>query len=257
MAEIPASAAIMALFLLSAAPALAEVQDLSQAASDPTAALMSFQLQGYYSPSVHGTDEDAAYVQFRAAIPFEAFGLQNIARLTLPYVTESPSGTTGLTDSTVFDLVTFTRPWGRFGLGAVALLPTGSADLSAGQFALGPAAGFTVQNGRILWGAFNQNVFTVAGDDDKPEVNSSTLQPILNIGLGNGWSTGLSDMSFAYDWDEGDWTSLPLGLKVASLQRVGSVPVQFTFSYEVNFADHPGTPEETWGAVVKVLLPRG
>lgn len=247
-------AAILALF---PGVLMAQEQDLSQAASDPTAALMSFQLQGYYSPTVYGTHEDAAYVQFRAAIPFEIFGLQNIARLTLPYVTESPSGTTGLTDSTIFDLVTFTRPWGRFGFGAVALLPTGSEDLSAGQFALGPAAGFTVQNGRVLWGAFNQNVFTVAGDEDKPEVNSSTLQPILNIGLGNGWSTGLSDMSFAYDWDQGDWTSLPLGVKLATLQRIGSTPAQFTFSYEVNFADHPGTSEETWGAVVKVLLPRG
>ncbi len=243
--------------MLAATSAMAQEQDLGQAASDPTAALMSFQLQGYYSPTMNGTPDDATYVQFRAAIPFEVFGLQNIARLTLPYVTESPSGTTGLTDSTIFDLVTFTRPWGRFGVGAVALLPTGSDDLSAGQFALGPAAGFTVQDGRILWGAFNQNVFTVAGDDDKPAINSSTLQPILNVGLGNGWSTGLSDMSFAYDWDAGDWTSLPLGLKVATLRRVGSTPVQFTFSYEANFADHPGTPEETWGAVVKVLLPRG
>ena len=253
---LPQRVALVSLVVLAASSAIAQEQDLSQAASDPTAPLMSFQLQGYYSPTVNGMPDDAAYVQFRAAIPFEAFGLQNIARLTLPYVTESPSGTTGLTDSTVFDLVTFARPWGRFGVGAVALLPTGSDELSAGQFALGPAAGFTVQQGRILWGAFNQNVFTIAGDEDKPEVNSSSLQPILNVGLGNDWSTGLSDMSFAYDWDEGDWTSLPLGVKVATLQRVGALPVQFSFSHEYNFADHPGAPEETWGAVVKVLLPR-
>jgi hypothetical protein len=190
---------------LSGHPVLAQQtggQDLSQAANDPTAALMAFQLQNSYSPSVANTDGASQnFVQFRAAIPFKLGGLQNIFRVTLPYFTATPSGNIGFSDMVVFDLVTFDRSWGRFGVGAVALLPTGTDGLSAEKWAIGPAAGFTAKSGKLLWGAFNQNVFTIAGDNDMPDVNSSILQPIATIGLGNGWSTGLSEMSITYDWD--------------------------------------------------------
>ena len=84
--------------------------NLSQAANDPTAALMAFQLQNSYSPSVYNTgDASQNFLQFRAAIPFEIGGLQNIFRVTLPYFTDTPSGATGLTDMVLFDLITFDR----------------------------------------------------------------------------------------------------------------------------------------------------
>ena len=118
-------------------------------------------------------------------------------------MTHSASGETGLSDTTLFDLVTFTRPWGRFGFGAVALLPTGSEGVGAGQWALGPAMGFTVQQGPLLWGVFNQNLFSVAERFDGPDVSVSTLQPIVNYSLGQGWSVCTSEMNYVYDWDKG------------------------------------------------------
>ena len=138
-------AAAAGLLLGLSGPAAAQ-QSLDQAASDPTASLMSFQMQGYHTPNLHNADGSASLLQFRAAIPFELGGYSNIARVTLPYVTHSASGETGLSDTTLFDLVTFTRPWGRFGFGAVALLPTGSEGLGAGQC-------FVVRAGRWLAGA--------------------------------------------------------------------------------------------------------
>lgn len=233
-------------------------QDLSQAANDPTAALMGFQLQDSYSPSIYRSDGASQnFVQFRAAIPFELGGLQNIFRVTLPYFTETPSGNTGISDMVVFDLVTFERSWGRFGVGAVALLPTGTEGLSAEKWGIGPAAGFTAKSGKLLWGAFNQNVFSFAGDDDMPDVNTSILQPIATIGLGNGWSTGLSEMSITYYWDRNVRVSLPLGVKLAKLQKFGDVPVQFTAPYEHNFADDFTVPENLYSLTAKVLMPKG
>lgn len=252
------------LFLANAAllfPAQAQEaggDNLSQAANDPTAALMSFQLQDSYSPSIYGTGGASQnFLQFRAAIPFEFAGLQNIFRVTLPYFADTPSGAAGLSDMVLFDLVTFDRSWGRFGVGAVALLPTGTDGLSAEKWGVGPAAGFTAKSGKLLWGAFNQNIFSFAGDDDMPDVNVSILQPILSVGLGNGWSTGVSEMSVTYDWDKDDWTSLPLGVKVAKLHRFGTTPVQLTAQYEHNFADDHPVPEDLYSFTVKVLVPKG
>jgi hypothetical protein len=122
---------------------------------------------------------------------------------------------------------------------------------------VGPAVGFTAKSGKVLWGAFNQNIFSFAGDDDMPDVNVSILQPIFSVGLGDGWSTGLSEMSASYDWEKNDWVSIPLGLKLAKLHRFGTTPVQFTGQYEHNYADDYSVPEDLYSFTVKVLMPKG
>ena len=243
--------------LLPAAALAQEGQSLESQASDPTASLMSFQLQDFWSPTLHNSDGTLNIVQFRGAIPFTFGGVNNIARLTLPYVTESPSGETGLSDATIFNLAAFDQPWGRYGIGAVALLPTGTDGVSAEKWGLGPALGFTARPAWGLYGLFNQNIFTVAGDDDAPDVNISTLQPILNVPLGNGWAAGSSDMTFVWDWDRDEFVSLPLGVKLSKMTRIGGRPVQFQLSYEHNFYDQGVGPEDTIGFTAKLLVPKG
>lgn len=258
MVALTASLVMCLASVLPASAQQSEADSLSQAASDPTAALMAFQLQESWSPSIYGTDSASQnFLQFRAAIPFELGGTQNIFRVTVPYFTDTPSGTTGVSDTVLFDLVTFDRSWGRFGVGAVGLLPTGAEGLSAEKWALGPAAGFTARDGKLLWGVFNQNLLTVAGDDDRSDVDISTLQPILTRGLGNGWSVGLSEMNLTYDWEADDWSSLPLGAKASKLVRFGKTPVQFTAQYEHNFADDFPVAEDLYSFTVKLLLPSG
>jgi len=242
---------------ISAAAQDGGVQSLEQAANDPTASLMSFQLQDFYSPTLWNSDESANVLQFRSAVPFTAFGYDNIARLTVPFVTRSASGESGVSDTTIFNLTAFNRDWGRFGVGLVGLIPTGERGLGTGKWAIGPAAGFAARNETFLWGLFNQNLFTVAEQFDGPDVNISTLQPLFNYSLGGGWSAGVSEMTFVYDWDEGGFTSLPLGVKVSKLARLGGTPVQFQGSYEHNFYDEGFGPKDTVGLTVKVLLQAG
>ncbi len=251
---------MVSLWGLAAVPALAQEdrgQSLEQAANDPTASLMAFQLQDFYSPNVHNSDGTANVVQFRAAVPFKAFGYDNIARLTMPYVTDGASGATGLSDTTIFNLTAFNRDWGRFGIGLVGLIPTGEPGVGAGRWAIGPAAGFAARSPTLLWGLFNQNLFSVAEQFDGQDVNISTLQPLLNYSLAEGWSVGVSEMTFVYDWDRSEFTSLPLGAKVSKLVKLGGTPVQFQASYEHNFYDEGLGPEDTVGLTIKVLLPAG
>ena len=90
--------AIAANLVLLASTAMAQEsgQSLDQAASDPTASLMSFQLQDFYSYRFHNLPgESANRVQFRAAIPFTLAGTSNIARVTVPYITDRHLGVVG------------------------------------------------------------------------------------------------------------------------------------------------------------------
>lgn len=237
-------------------PAQAE-QSLEQAADDPTASLMSLQLSDWYTQSYHNVnDKSANNFVLRSAMPFKLGEQSHIMRITAPIITSSQFQDTGLSDITLFDLATFNKEWGRWALGAVALLPTGGEYRGAEKWGAGPAIGFTVHESLLLWGLFNQNIFTVAGEDDREDVNVSIIQPLLSISMGKGWSLGGSEMTATYDWEQGEWSSLPLGFKVAKLHKFGELPVQFNAQYEYNFADNGlSSPESTFRLTAKLIFP--
>lgn len=251
-----AIASTIALGVFSASVSAHADQELSQAANDPTALLQAHLFQDFYTPNYH-KDSGASgnTLQYRGAFPFRLGGVDNLARITVPYVTDSPSGKTGFSDITLFDLAVFNEPWGRWGVGAVASVPTGDRGVGTGQWAIGPAAGFTAASGKLLWGIFNQNLFSVAERFDGPDLNISNIQPIISYGFGEGWSLGSSEMNIIYDWDEGEFTSLPLGLKLGKLVHVNNTPVQLSVQYERNFYDDRIAPRDTVGFIAKVLLP--
>jgi hypothetical protein len=232
-------------------------QSLEQAASDPTASLMSVSVQDIFAGSYHQLDgESGNTLLLRSSLPFMTGSLAHIARATLPVVTDSPSGESGLSDLVLFDLVKFEQPWGRWGIGPVLLAPTATDDaIGAGKWAIGPAVGFVARSNKLMWGLFNQNLFSFAGDDDREDVNVSILQPIVNYSLPDKWSVGTSEMNVTYDWERDAWTVLPLGLKLAKLVKFGKLPVQFAGGYEYNFADDYVAPKWTVNLSVKLLFP--
>jgi len=232
-------------------------QSLEQAASDPTASLMSVQVQDIYAGAYHRLDDESGNtILLRSAVPFRTGSLEHIARATLPVVTDSPSGESGLSDLVLFDLIKFEKSWGRWGIGPVLLAPTATDDaIGAGKWAIGPAVGFVARSNKLMWGLFNQNLFSFAGDSDREDVNVSILQPIVNYSLPEKWSIGTSEMNVTYDWERDAWTAVPLGVKLARLVKFGKLPVQFAGGYEYNFADDYVAPKWTVNFTVKFLFP--
>jgi len=232
-------------------------QSLEQAASDPTASLMSVSVQDIYAGSYHQLDDESGNtLLLRSSLPFATGSLEHIARATLPVVTDSPSGESGLSDLVLFDLIKFEKPWGRWGIGPVLLAPTATDEaIGADKWAIGPAVGFVARSNKLMWGLFNQNLFSFAGDSDREDVNVSILQPIVNYSLPDRWSIGTSEMNVTYDWERDAWTILPLGVKLARLVKFGKLPVQFAGGYEYNFADDYAAPKWTVNFTVKFLFP--
>lgn len=111
------------------------MQSLEQAADDPTASLMSLQVQEAYTANFHDLPDDSEnIVQLRSAIPFKLGNTSHIMRITVPVITDSPAQDSGVSDTTIFDLVTFNQSWGRWGAGVVALLPSGGKSLKVRKF---------------------------------------------------------------------------------------------------------------------------
>lgn len=143
-----------------------------------------------------------------------------------------------------------------FGLGVVALVPAGETGLSAEKWSIGPAASAVFQKPWGLFSHFNQNLLTVAGDDGRPDVDISSLKPIVKAPLDQARSAGLSEMNFVYDWDGRGFTAQPLCCKIAELTKIGGKSVRLQLSYERNFYCSRTGPKDTIGLAAKLLSPK-
>ncbi len=223
--------------------------ELARQATDPTASLMAMNFIADYTGGFHGPntgDDDAFGLSFRPAIPFTAFGKANIMRITISYQVNG-RGDDGLGDVSIFDIVVTNESWGRWGLGLVASLSSSAS--APDDFAIGPAIGAVwAYSKKLSIGAFSQNVF--AGD-----TAVSQLQPVVAYQLGNGWSLSAGDLQFVYDWENGRWLSIPIGVQLGKVTRLGKQPIRWGINPQYNLKDDRGLPEWSMSFTFSLLVP--
>jgi hypothetical protein len=230
--------------------------ELAAQATDPTASLMSFQLNDWYTARYHGIDDSSNQVVFRAAIPFELGDTRQIFRITQPYVTTSPSGATGFTDTTVFDLMVFNQPWGRWGVGVSGTLPTGQDGLTTDKWTAGPALGFVNSSSKQYnWGLFAQSFFSFAGKDSAPGVGLINLQPIYSYQLGGGRSLSLGNSSLVYNTRDSRWASLLVGANYGQVESFWGHKWRPNFEVNYDFKNDFGNQRWVVRAGIALLLP--
>jgi hypothetical protein len=224
--------------------------DLSRKATDPTASLMSmgfiFGYTGDYRGDQPGLEDHAWNLKFQPVIPFKAYDVPNILRVSLPYQLYG-RGDDRLQDVSIFDLAVVPQSWGRWGLGPVMTFSTDPE--AADAFVIGPALGGVYQASQTLnVGLFNQNVFGA-------HTAVSQFQPIAAYQLGNGWSLSAGDLQFAYDWHRDRWINLPIGAQLGWVTRFLSQPLRIAVNPQYNLVRDVGA--EQWKILLSVtfLLP--
>ena len=238
-------------------PTAENTESLAQKANDPTAALMSFQLFDWYTGDFYGLNDSANQLLFRAAIPFALGPTRHIFRVTQPFVTDSPGGADGLVDTTVFDLMTFDRTWGRFGVGVVAIFPTGAQGLTTDKWSAGPAVGFVNSSSKKrTWGLFVQTAFSYAGKDNAPDVGFINLQPIFSYPLGKGRSFSLGNSALVYDTEKSKWTSLQLALNYGQVIKFAGHNWKPSIEAGYDFQDAVGNAQWVIRIGFALLLPK-
>jgi hypothetical protein len=232
------------------------VDELAAQATDPTASLMSFQLNDWYTANFHDIGGALNQVVFRAAIPFTLGDTNQIFRVTQPYVTTSPSGATGFADTTIFDLVVFGAPWGRWGFGVSGTLPTGQDGLTTDKWTAGPAVGFVNSSDKqINWGMFAQTFFSFAGKDSAANVGLINLQPIFSYQLGEGRSLSLGNSALVYDTERSRWASLNLGVNYGQVVTFSGHKWRPNLEVDYDLKDDYGNPKWTIRLGIVLLLP--
>jgi hypothetical protein len=251
--------------LVMGAPAWAQedqAAELAKKLSNPVASLISVPIQ--YNLDDYGGANDGASASrlvFQPVVPFSLNEDWNvITRTIIPLVDQKDFPVAALNESGLSDITTslFFSPkeptaggliWG---VGPIFLLPTATKDvLGTEKWGLGPTGVVLKQSGPWTAGILAGHVWSVAGNDSRADVSSTTLQPFLTYTTKTHTTFALSSES-AYDWKGKQW-QVPLIVQVAQLFKVGPQIMQLALGGKY-WADAPDNGPEGWGLRVQLTL---
>lgn len=234
-------------------------KSLTAQAGDPTAPLVQFQVTNFLAFSNYNADGYSNFFNFQPVIPIGKTGLiprSQVMRFTVPVITTAgPRRKTGLGDISFVDLlVSDPTPWGIWGMGVSAVMPTASSDeLGQGKWQLGPAATlvyYKIPNWQL--GGLFQNPVSIAGDRDRQKVNTLQFQPLVNYLKGD-WYFGAGDFNWSYDWKAKEWT-IPLAFQAGRIRQIGKHKYNISFELEWTAVRPDDAVVPRWGVRLGLVL---
>ena len=234
------------------APEGESLEDLAVKQQNPIADLLIIPLQFNVDVNAGPFDDAGRYeLRFQPLIPIHLTrDWMVISRTILPLAGEDNTNgmddVSGLRDTVQSFFLTqpAVNPWGlTWGMGPALLLPTATSDfLGAGKLGVGPTAVIIEQYRGLTLGVLAHHLWSVLGDDERPDVNSTYLQPFAAYTLAR--TTLAVNTETTYDWEEDVWT-VPINATINQLTTVSGVPVQITAGPRWYVAGPMGTAD--WG----------
>ncbi|HFZ8995805.1 TPA: hypothetical protein ACIPUI_002965 [Citrobacter freundii] len=170
------------------------------------AASMSF--HDYYTPQLYDSDQYTNDVMLRATVPV-APGLipvPQILRISVPVTTRpqfSGGYDTGIGDINLFDIFLLKSKGIKLGVGPLLTANSASQDeLGTGKWQGGLSAVAVNDSSAGILGGLLQWQKSFAGDDERVNVESLTLQPFMFYNLPQGWylrSSGIMNYNLEND----------------------------------------------------------
>ena len=250
------------MLLVATVSAAQDTGDLAMQLANPVASLISVPFQLNLDQDIGPNDDgDRFTLNVQPVIPISIGENWNlISRTILPIVDQdeifpgagSQSGTGDAVQSLFFSPKSPTDNGWIWGAGPVLLIPTGTDDLLGGdKWGLGPTAVALKQQGPWTYGGLANHILSVAGNDDRPDINATFLQPFVSYATPDGWTYG-ANMEATRDWENGNW-SIPMNLTVSKVLTLGRQLVQIGggLRYYVESSD---TGPEGVGARINFVL---
>jgi hypothetical protein len=145
-----------------------------------------------------------------------------------------------------------------WGIGPSVNLPTAKSDaLGSGKWSAGPTAVVLLQPGWGTYGGLVRQLWSFAGDSDRPDVNQTLLQPFINYNLPNGWYL-ITDIIITANWeaDSSDTWTVPLGGDVGKLFKIGNQPINSRIEAYYNIEKPDNGPEWQTVFTFQFLFPK-
>jgi hypothetical protein len=255
--------------LLAAAPALVSADgnaDLAQDLTNPIANLVTIPIQMNFDRDIGSDDRGTKMTtNVQPVIPFDISEDWNlITRTIVPVLHQNDifageGSQFGLGDINASLFLSPKNPTAgglTWGVGPVLVLPTATdSRLGGRKWAAGPGVvGLTMQ-GPWTVGLLANHVWSFAGDDDRPDISNTFMQPFAAHTWQSGWTASAQTES-SYNWETEQW-SVPVNVALAKLVMFGRVPVsvQGGLGYWVESPDN-GPEGLRFRLQANIVLPR-
>ena len=207
--------------------------ELAKQTQNPLSDLISLPLQNNFNFNTGPMDGTQWILNVQPVAPFNVSeDWMVITRTILPVIVQDElfPGTGSKAGLGDLQFTPFLSPRGDspliWGLGPVFQFPTATDDLlGRGKWSLGPSAVLLTMPGKWVIGVLAQNVWSVAGDSDRSDVDSFLLQYFVNYNFEAGWYVSSAPILTA-DWNaEGEQWTVPFGGGFGRVFNIGSQPV--------------------------------
>ncbi len=214
------------------APGAPDAEELAKKLANPAAELISFPLQFNYDEDIGPGDAgERLQVNLQPVVPIVLNERWKVlSRTILPVLDQHdiPPGNdeSGIGDITESLFLSPRKEKGglHWGAGPVFLIPSASDEtLGTEKWGAGPTGLILVQQGSLTVGALANHIWSFAGDDDRPVVSSTFLQPFVSHTTPTAWTFTLNSES-TYDWRREDW-SVPINAIASKVLHLGKLPV--------------------------------
>ena len=241
----------------------AQAVELAKKLANPVANLISVPVQYNFDEYGGVSDGAAAHtLNIQPVIPFSLSEDWNVITRTIvplldrqdfPVAAMNESGLGDIIASQYFSPKAPTAGGWIWGAGPAELLDTASEDtLGSGKWGLGPTAVALKQTGPWTFGILASHIWSVAGDDDRADINVTSMQPFVSY-LFSKTRTSVGLVSEAtYDWENEQW-SVPLIPQVAQMLKIGPQIMQLSLGAKY-WAEAPDDGPEGWGVRVQLTF---
>ncbi len=241
-------------------------QSLAEKAQNPIASLISFPFQNNTNFGVGELDRTQNILNIQPVVPIDLSDDWLLVSRTIfpivyqPALTQTQYSHFGLGDiNPQLFFVPKTQSKITWGVGSVFLLPTATdKSLGTGKWGIGPTAVIVVTEAPWVVGALANNIWSVAGDSDRPDVSQFLLQPFINYNLPNGWYL-VSAPIITANWNasSGNKWIVPIGGGVGRLFKIGAQPINATLQAYWNVETPENGPDWTLRTQFQLLFPKG
>jgi hypothetical protein len=253
------------------APDAENADQLRKEAQNPVASLISVPIQENWNFNIGPADRTQNVLNIQPVIPLSLGKDWNLIvrwitpivyqPVAVPQVSGPPiqSGVYGLGDMQPAFFFSPAKSKVIWAVGPQLLLPTATDTgiLGQGKFGLGPTAVVLVQPGKWTLGFLVNNVWSVAGHSDLPDVNQFLLQYFINYNLKKGWYVTWQPTLTA-NWEAtngGRWV-VPLGGGIGRIMKLGAQPANVGLQFYGNAVHPPGGSPWSLRMSVTFLYPK-
>ena len=143
-----------------------------------------------------------------------------------------------------------------WGVGPIFQFPTASPGvLGAGKWAAGPALVGLLMPGKIVTGMLVTQLWSFAGQANRPGISAALFQPFFNYNLKNGWAISTAPIITA-NWNatQNKW-AVPLGGGVARTFKAGGQLMSLSALYYTYVTRPTANPQTNFKVVWSLLYP--